>query len=370
MTHEMKRPRIKFSHRPVRYHKSHVRIGGIVPGIRRDVLDEDGSLWSLLCVLDGTRTAQEIVSVMAELLPHLSAETVLMTIDELTAAGYIEDAEEPLTILSSADAERYSRGRELRRWVDLTPGRTGWEAQELLREVAILVVGLGGIGCVASLALVLSGVGRVHCVDRDVVELSNLNRQLHYTQSDIGRFKAEVAVERLRAHNSNVDTTGAVVDVSGPEVLREVARGFDLLLLCADRPRQIRSWANEVCTELRMPWVYGGYHGPLATVGLFRPGPGPCFECTRSIEQEGMTDKPALTEWPPAVGRPQPHAADATSVGLTGNLAAHAALGILTDLSSLPSNLRFGYNLVTRETIPPLTLDSPHPRCPRCKLLV
>lgn len=68
--------------------------------------------------------------------------------------------------------------------LDLTPRASTWEPQERLRRALVTVIGVGGTGGVAALALAASGVGRLHCVDPDVVELSNLSRQVIYTEDD------------------------------------------------------------------------------------------------------------------------------------------------------------------------------------------
>lgn len=362
----MLRPRIKFSHRPVRYGAEHVRIGGIVTGLRRDFLDRGGWRWALLGTLDGTRTVEGIIATMVASFPDVSRRQVREIIDDLVLAGYLEDAQESPTNLDEATKDRYGRGSHLFQWMDLTPGNGRWTAQETLARSHVVVVGLGGVGCTAALDLVLSGVGHVHCVDRDVVEWSNLNRQILYTEADIGHLKVEIAVRRLHAYNSTVNVTGTVLDVTGPDILRALATDVDALLIAADDPRPIRSWTNQACVATDTPWVYGGYHGPLISVGLFRPGDGPCFECGCTEGRTRRLDLPTRTEWPPAIGRVQPQAADATSAGLTGNFAARAVISLLTGIPDLPSNLQFGFNLVTLRETPAITLMSSHPHCPVC----
>jgi molybdopterin/thiamine biosynthesis adenylyltransferase len=88
------------------------------------------------------------------------------------------------------------------RWIDLQPRDSAWEPQLRLKRSSVLLIGLGGTGGVAGLALAATGVGRLHCVDGDAVELSNLNRQVAYAEIDIGRSKVDACVERLRGQNS------------------------------------------------------------------------------------------------------------------------------------------------------------------------
>ncbi|MGM1058365.1 HesA/MoeB/ThiF family protein [Saccharothrix sp. Mg75] len=358
----MRRPRIKFAHRPVRYSDGHIRLGGIVPGIRLDLADDGGWLWVLLGLLDG-RIFDAVVTAMRDRFPGTTEELVRAAVADLELAGHLEEAEAPP---AGVDRDRYSRSVELYKWMDLTPGRSGWDVQDALAGSSVVIVGLGGAGCVAAMNLVQSGVGRVHCVDRDVVERSNFNRQLLYQEADEGAFKAEAAVRRLRAHNSTIDISGEVLDVTGPDVLRGLAAGFDVLLLTADKPRDIRSWANRACLETGTPWVCSGYHGPLVSIGLFVPGTGPCFECGAAEERARLARLPERTEWPPAAGVEAPHAANAITVGYAGNAAAHAVISLITDVPPPVVNVRRGFNVVTSRMVPVAVLDAPSPLCPAC----
>jgi hypothetical protein len=99
---------IKLAHRPVRYGAGHVRIGGIVPGIRGDLIDRDGWVWALLSLLDGTRTVERIATEMAVTFPAVSRDTVRTAVAELAAAGHVEDAVRTDHGLSVELRERHS----------------------------------------------------------------------------------------------------------------------------------------------------------------------------------------------------------------------------------------------------------------------
>ncbi|MET8089938.1 ThiF family adenylyltransferase [Micromonospora sp. NPDC005220] len=363
----MRRPRIKYPHRPVRYGPSLIRIGGLVPGIRRDLIDPDGWAWELLNLLDGSRTTDEVAEELTRLFPHRSQRLVRAAIEDLMIAGHVEDADEPASRLAPAARRRYGRSRALSQWMDLTPRRTGWETQVLLGGAKVALVGIGGAGCVVALNLVLSGVGRLHCVDRDVIERSNLNRQILYADADVGTLKIDVAVPRLRTYNSSVEVTGECRDVDGPEALRDLAAGFDVVVLAADRPRDIRSWTNRACLDTGTPWVHAGYHGPLVTVGLYRPSAGPCSDCLPAARQARQEELPERTEWIPGIASAYEQAANATSAGFAGNFAAHAAISLITGVPALQTNREFAFNLVDLTSVPVIALDTPYPRCPSCR---
>jgi molybdopterin/thiamine biosynthesis adenylyltransferase len=363
----MQRPRIKFSHRPVLLAPDRVRIGGVVQGVADVIEDPDGWVWALLELLDGSRTGAQVAAELHLSFPHRPAYEVPLAIGELVSAGHMEDADEPEPDgLTEGERERYSRGRELSQWMDRGPRRTSWEGQMMLKQAEVVVLGLGGVGSTAALALTASGVGHMHCVDRDVVGLSDLNRQVLYTEQDLGHPKVEAAVRRLHELNSDVLVTGERRDIDGPEAAKALATGFDVVVLAADNPAEIRSWINRAYHETGTPWVLGGYHGPLATVGLYRPGTGPCYDCARTTEQDRLAGLPPRTGWSPAVGIPPPHAASAITAGITGHLAAHAVISLLTGVPALPVNRQYMINLVTLQESVAVGPDATHPRCPTC----
>lgn len=362
----MLRPRIKPEHLPVRHGHDRVRIGGTIRGIAADIVDPDGWVWALLEALDGSRTTDQVITDLVRLHPRRSGTDIREAIDDLVRAGYVEEASDPAGCgLTATERERYARSRALFRWMDRTPRPSGWDVQLLLRQSRIAVIGVGGVGCAAALALVASGVGYVHCVEPDVVELSNLNRQTLFTEHDIGRPKVEAALDRLRAHNSDVEVTGDRRTIDGPPALRDLALRFDVLVLAADRPGEIRSWTNKACHATGTCWVHAGYHGPQVVTGLYRPGTGPCHDCARTAERErqaGLT-----TTLSTSAGRTaRPHAANAVSAGIAGHLAAHAALSLLTGVPALRTNCEFGFNLVTLDDSHAVGPAAPRPDCPTC----
>ncbi|MGH3757613.1 ThiF family adenylyltransferase [Actinophytocola sp.] len=365
-------PRIKREHRPVRHGDDQVRIGGDVPGITARIADPDGWVWALLGTLDGTRTVDQVVAELVRRFPARPAagvrDEVLRDLDELIAAGYVEDAaERPPEALSARERERYGRCRALWRWM-ARDGRSSWDTQLLLRQARVVVVGVGGTGSTAALSLALSGVGRLHCVEPDVVELSNLSRQVLFTEQDVGRPKVDVAVRRLRARNSDIAITGEALAITGPRTLVGLAARFDVVVLAADQPKQIRSWANQACHATGTAWVHGGYHGPQVNVGVYRPGTGPCYDCACVADRERQSGLPPHTASPTKATERTTgtQASNAVSAGISGQLTAHTAMSLIAGVPRLPVNREYAFNLVTFDGDVVLALDAPRPDCPTC----
>ncbi|MEU6477739.1 ThiF family adenylyltransferase [Streptomyces sp. NPDC047017] len=376
---EMRRPRIKPEHRAYRTVDGHVRIGSVVHGIGSEVKDPDGWVWTLVEAMDGTRDTAEIVAEVSRRHPgpRLPAADIVQAMTDLTTAGFVEDAgAAPPVELSERERERYSRGMTLLRWMDLRPRQSAWEPQLRLRRARVLLVGVGGTGGTAARDLVASGVGLLHCVDPDVVELSNLNRQTLFREHDLGRPKIDAALAALRALNSDTTVTGERREVRGPEDLEALLAGaggrgdgpaYDVLLLAADRPAVIRRWANRVCLAAGTPWAEAGYRGPLVSVGVFTPGRGACWECLRSAETERRDLRLAPGQDEDAASPRMPwNPVNAMTAGLSGSLLAHAAVSLLCGIPPVDPGYRFGLNLmVPGEAIE--QRSGRRPDCPACR---
>ena len=135
----------------------------------------------------------------------------------------------------------------------------GRQADESLRTRRVAVLGLGATGSVIAPWLARAGVGHLTLIDRDLVELSNLQRQLLYGESDLGRPKAEVAAERLTKANSSIELAAVVADLTSGNA-RELLSGFDLICDGTDN-FEARFLINDVAILTGTPWIYAGAIG-------------------------------------------------------------------------------------------------------------
>ncbi len=360
--HPYARPRIKPEHRPIRRADDSIQIGGDLPGIASVIEDPGGALWQVLGLLDGERTPEEVVAASGQ-----PGDLVASVLDALYTHGFLEDAAaEHTTTLTASERERYSRSQAFYRWIDLTPRPTPWTPQERIKAGSVVVLGVGGAGSSVALALAAAGVGNLHLVDHDQVELSNLTRQFLYTEADLGRSKVQAAVERLRAINSTISVTGEEAKVESAEDLDRLVARCDVLALCADRPREIEHWAAAACERTATPWVTGGYVGPLVRAMTFVPGTGPCFECLhlRDIDLSAAAPEPH-PDVDHGPGNDELAASTATSAGVVGMLLAHAVLAHLTGAPDFGSNFAYGLNLAAPQELVHLAPER-HPRCPLC----
>ena len=191
----------------------------------------------------------------------------------------------------------------------------GVNGQQLLGDSTVLIVGLGGLGSAAGLYLAGAGVGRLLLVDRDRVDASNLQRQILYTQADLGRPKAEAAREHLSALNPDVAIDALTLDASADTLAPLVAQA-DVVLDCSDN-FPLRFALNALCASRRKPLVSAAAIRFEAQLALFDPARGgPCYRCLYADS-----------------GEPQERCEDAgvlgPVVGVAGSLQALIALRVL-----------------------------------------
>ena len=170
---------------------------------------------------------------------------------------------------SSISKDRYSR--------QILLSEIGIKGQQKLGESRVVVLGLGALGSSVANTLVRAGIGQVVLIDRDIVELHNLQRQVLYTEEDINRPKAIAAAEILHRINSSVEIETHVKDLNVSNV-EKLLTGADVVLDGTDN-LQTRFLVNDVCIKHRIPWIYAGAVGTNGMVMPILPGQTPCFRC-------------------------------------------------------------------------------------------
>ena len=169
------------------------------------------------------------------------------------------------------ELERYSRQV-------LFPG-VGEDGQRKLRSARVLLVGCGALGSNIANTMVRAGVGRLTIVDRDFIELNNLQRQVLFDEEDVARGlpKAVAAAEKLRKINSQVEIVPMVADVN-PGNVEQLVREADLVMDGTDN-FETRYLINDACVELGKPWTYGGVLASYGVSMTIVPHETPCLRC-------------------------------------------------------------------------------------------
>src|SRR6266516_5208893 len=174
-----------------------------------------------------------------------------------------------MTTLVQAELVRYSR--------HLILPDVGVSGQEKLKAARVLLIGAGGLGSPAALYLAAAGVGTLGLVDFDLVDLSNLQRQILHGTSGIGSAKTESARARLRDINPHVQVATFAERLTSANALT-ILRDFDIVVDGSDN-FPTRYLVNDACVLLAKPDVYGSVFRFDGQVSVFYAKEGPCYRC-------------------------------------------------------------------------------------------
>ena len=170
---------------------------------------------------------------------------------------------------SAEQRERYSR--------HLLVPEVGAKGQQKLLEARVLLLGAGGLGSPTALYLAAAGVGTLGIVDDDLVDLSNLQRQIIHTTDRIGTPKVESATEAIKALNPDVKVVGYPTRLDASNIM-EIIEGWDIIVDGADN-FPTRYLLNDASVRLGIPVVSAAILGFEGQLSVFAPGHGPCYRC-------------------------------------------------------------------------------------------
>jgi adenylyltransferase/sulfurtransferase len=231
--------------------------------LRRHLYNEDGRLRSFVNIY-----------VNDEDIRHLDREqTALKAGDTISivpsVAGGSGAAVREAEDLTRDEVQRYSR--------HLIMPEVGLEGQRKLKAARVLCVGAGGLGAPASMYLAAAGVGTLGLVDFDVVDASNLHRQIIYGTPDVGKRKLDASRERLEAMNTGVKVVTHELALTSKNAL-DVLKDYDVILDGTDN-FQTRYLVNDACVLLGKPNAYGSIFRFDGQASVFAVKGGPCYRC-------------------------------------------------------------------------------------------
>ncbi|MBI3568694.1 MAG: molybdopterin-synthase adenylyltransferase MoeB [Gemmatimonadetes bacterium] len=171
--------------------------------------------------------------------------------------------------LTPDELSRYSR--------HITLPDVGLDGQRRIKAARVLIVGAGGLGSPTALYLAAAGVGTIGLVDFDVVDVTNLQRQLLHGTRDVGRAKLDSAIDRLRDVNPHVHVEPHHTRLTSANAL-EIMRAYDIVIDGTDN-FATRYLTNDACVLLGKPNVYGSIFRFEGQASLFATPDGPCYRC-------------------------------------------------------------------------------------------
>jgi adenylyltransferase/sulfurtransferase len=171
--------------------------------------------------------------------------------------------------MDMVDLERYDRQYIL--------PQIGEDGQKKLIDSRVAIIGCGALGGHSSTLLTRAGIGFIRVIDRDVIELDNLQRQVLFDEKDVGKPKANAAENRLKGINSDVRIEGVVDDVNFSNVL-EYIKEVDLVVDGADN-METRYLVNDACVKTGTPFIYGGAISTYGMTMTVIPKKSACLSC-------------------------------------------------------------------------------------------
>lgn len=242
-------------------------------------------------------------------------------------------------VFSDDEVERYARHLVLR--------EVGGPGQQALKAAKVAIVGAGGLGAPASLYLAAAGVGVITLIDPDLVDLSNLQRQVLYAEADLGRPKVEAAAARLNGLNAHV-TLKPIQTALTRSNAEALLGGHDLILDGTD-DFATRFAVNDACVHLGLPLVSGAIGRWTGQVGVFAARP--CYRCL-------VPDIPPDAETCSAMG------VIGALAGVIGSMMALETIKVITGAGDPLSGRLLIYDALSAQT---RTVQiGPDPDCPTC----
>ncbi len=172
-------------------------------------------------------------------------------------------------MLDSSELKRYSR--------HIIMPEVGLKGQEKLKQAKVLVIGAGGLGCPVLQYLTASGVGTIGILDYDKVSVSNLHRQILYTDDDLGKPKTEIASKKLKKLNPFVNFQIHNVKLTKENAL-EIISEYEIIIDGSDN-FSTRFLVNDACIILNKPLVFGAIYKFMGQVSVFNYKNGPTYRC-------------------------------------------------------------------------------------------
>ncbi len=240
--------------------------------------------------------------------------------------------------LTNDEKERYAR--------QLIITNFGDAAQEKLKQATIAIIGMGGLGSINSIYAAAAGIGKLKIIDNDIVDLSNLNRQIIHFTADISKKKVDSAAEKLKALNPGieVETHGIRLTEDNTE---DIIKDCDVVLDCLDN-FETRFLLNKKCIDLEIPYVHAACYALEGRVLTIIPKQGPCLQCFYPKIPKEMKTIPVL----------------GAAVGIVGSIEVTEAIKCITGIGKPlvgrllivdGENMNFDVIEVKR-----------HPECPVC----
>lgn len=257
-----------------------------------EIDDDTGVFRHLLKLLDGKNDLATITRLLKDTFIEVTPDEVHEFIQQLDDLYLLEDKRFASDTLDEYAISRWQRNINFfGSFCHLSDNKYTFQQKLMTAKVALL--GLGGLGSHLLFDLAAVGVHNLTLVEFDKVEISNLNRQILYTEADIGKSKAHSAKERILQFNSKLNINLVEKQLSSTDDVLSIIKGHDIVICVADRPKmEILDWVNRACVQANVPLVTGGLDTQVARYYSIIPGKSGCIACWRG----SLKDKDSFSD--------------------------------------------------------------------------
>jgi len=256
-----------------------------------ELIEFDDPVGDIACLYELLKHGCEYAEIQQAFLssfPNSAFTDYMETVDTL---GLVEQTDVDSQVLSEHDQNRWSRNFEFFNTM-LAYGGNKFDVQRRIKEARVCLLGCGGLGSHILFELAALGIENITITDFDTIELSNMNRQILYKNSDIGKAKVFTAKERISEFNPAMKIIANSLRINSAKDVRDIITGHDLVICVADKPRdKMVKWLNEACCGQRIPFINGGLDQRRALFYSVVPGVTGCVECWHSSVPEDSVQK-------------------------------------------------------------------------------
>lgn len=249
-------------------------------GHATEIEDTSGFISDVVAHLTGEHTVDAILHAFSSRGDDSVITKIRAIIGALDNCLFLEDLSmDPPPSLEAYDLERWSRNFDfLGSYCQSHTNK--YQKQLLVKNARIALLGLGGLGSHVLYDLVAFGFSNIRAVDFDRVELANLNRQILYSENDIGRIKTEIAAMRIHAFSPHSNVEFINKRLNSTDDITSIVQDMDAAICVADKPRfHIVNWLNEACVKADVPFITGGIDNQRAVYYTVLPYKTGCVEC-------------------------------------------------------------------------------------------
>jgi molybdopterin/thiamine biosynthesis adenylyltransferase len=264
----------------VRVFKTAGRLYLYTCGQATEIDDPTGFISDVVGYLNGNHTVSEIVSAFSSVGEDAATTRIHDIIQAFDDCFFLDDLSMDIpSVLDTYDLERWSRNFDFLGSY-CKQNESKYQKQALIKNARVALLGLGGLGSHILYDLVAFGFSDIRAVDFDRLELANLNRQILYSEPDIGRLKTELAAARIREFAPKANVVFVNKRLGSASDIAEIVSDMDAVICVADKPRfSIARWLNEACVKADVPFINGGIDNQRAVYYTVLPYSTGCVEC-------------------------------------------------------------------------------------------